>query len=189
MDYSFAAPDATIELLKCSLCEGYLSVAPIAVISDDGTQYKCGRCSSIKTGICSRATIYEHLAQFMTFPCIYKECTKKIPYSDVKDHEKVCEYRTVMCPRSGCTDIVRTKKVGEHFKEKHADVYHTNNFSIKNVYAYYNIDVMEKNGRTFLSFFDFDDINFGEYFAQLLLRLKGEPLVQESFLWNPWSQQ
>lgn len=160
MDVSFAAPDTTIELLKCSLCEGYLSVSPIALIGDD--QYKCGRCSTVKTQINTKVMIYEHLAKFMTFPCMFKECDKKLPFTEVKDHEKGCEYRTVMCPKSGCTEVFRLQNIGPHFKEKHDDVYHSNNFSIKNVYAYYNIDIMEKNGKTYLSFFDFDDVNFGE---------------------------
>lgn len=55
----------------------------------------------------------------------------------------------------------KVSKMAEHFKEKHNDVYHSNFFNIKNVYAYYNIDLLEKNGKTFISFFDFDDTNFG----------------------------
>lgn len=55
----------------------------------------------------------------------------------------------------------KVTKMAEHFKEKHNDVYHSNFFNIKNVYAYYNIDLLEKNGKTFISFFDFDDTNFG----------------------------
>lgn len=69
---TFVPPDSVVELLKCSLCEGYLSVSPICLISEDGNQYKCGRCNSIKTIISTRAVIYEHLAKHMIFPCIFK---------------------------------------------------------------------------------------------------------------------
>lgn len=154
-------PDKTLAHLKCSLCDGYLSVSPIMLISDDGHKYKCGRCSLIKTVVSSPATIYEQLAKLMSFPCNYPDCDKKIPFAGVKDHEKICEHRIVICPKANCNDIVKLIKIGAHFKEKHTDTYHSNSFYIKNVYAYYNIDVLEKNGKTYISLFDFDDVNFG----------------------------
>ncbi|XP_023014612.2 uncharacterized protein [Leptinotarsa decemlineata] len=161
MDSFFIPPENVIEQLKCSLCDSFLSVSPVALISEDGNQYKCGRCSAIKTTINTRATIYEHLAKLMTFPCNYKDCGKKIPFVDIKDHEKVCEQRSVICPKANCYESIKVQKIAHHFKEKHSEVYHTNMFCIKNVYAYYNIDVLEKNGKTYISIFDFDDNNFG----------------------------
>ncbi|KAJ8957884.1 hypothetical protein NQ318_001880 [Aromia moschata] len=161
MDNKFIPPDNVVDLLKCSLCDFYLSVSPIYLISDDGSQYKCGRCSSIKTMIAIRANMYEHLAKLMTFPCSYKECSEKLVFADVRDHEKTCLNRIITCPKANCHDSYKIWNISAHFKDKHADLFHTNMFMIKNVYAYYNIDVLEKNGKTYISLFDFDDINFG----------------------------
>ncbi|CAH1111837.1 unnamed protein product [Psylliodes chrysocephalus] len=161
MDPLYVVPETILGQLRCALCDSYLSVPPVALISEDGNQYKCGRCSSIKTVINTRATIYESLAKLMSFPCNFADCGKKIPFVDVRDHEKVCEQRTVICPKANCNETIKVQKIGSHFKEKHNDSYHQNIFFIKNVYAYYNIDVLEKNGKTYVSFFDFDDVNFG----------------------------
>ncbi|XP_072382344.1 uncharacterized protein [Diabrotica undecimpunctata] len=156
-----AVPDNVLSLLKCSLCESYLSVLPITLISEDGNQYKCGRCSTVKTIINTRALIYEHLAKLMTFSCNYSGCGKKIPFTDVRDHEKVCDQKSVACPKEKCNEVVKVSKFGAHFKEKHADAHHVNSFLIKNIYINSNIDVLEKNGKTYLAIFDFDDVNFG----------------------------
>ncbi|VEN61370.1 unnamed protein product [Callosobruchus maculatus] len=161
MEGMFTPPDAVTDSLKCSLCDCYLSVAPIALISDDGSQYKCGRCSAVKTIINTRATIYENVAKLLVFPCIFKGCDKKIPFVNVRDHEKICAQRSTICPKTGCSDSIKILKMGQHFKEKHSESFHTDYFSIKNAYAYYNIDVLEKDGKSFIGFFDFDEANFG----------------------------
>ncbi|XP_057655753.1 uncharacterized protein LOC130893538 [Diorhabda carinulata] len=161
MESQCVIPDNILAQLKCSLCEGYLSVPPIMVISEDGDKYKCGRCYLIKTVVSNPAIIYELLANIMLFPCNYPDCNIKIPFADVKDHEKICEHRSVICPKANCNDIIKLLKIGAHFKEKHIETYHSNSFNIKNVHAYYNIDVLEKNGKTYISLFDFDDVNFG----------------------------
>lgn len=75
---SFVPPDNVFDLLKCALCDDFLSVSPISLISEDGNQYKCGRCHSIKTIISTRAVIYEHVAKLMVFPCIFKVLIKTI---------------------------------------------------------------------------------------------------------------
>ncbi|KAJ8929367.1 hypothetical protein NQ314_017948 [Rhamnusium bicolor] len=108
-----------------------------------------------------KATMYEHLAKLMSFPCSYKECNVKIPFGEVKDHEKSCTHRTIVCPKANCHDSFKIWSIASHFKEKHNDLFHSSNFCIKNVYAYYNVDVLEKNGKTYVSLFDFDDSNFG----------------------------
>lgn len=157
----FVPPDSVVDQLKCALCDFYLSILPVYLISDDGNQYKCGRCTSVKTMINIKVNMYEPLAKLLTFPCSYKECSEKISSSDVKEHERSCAYRTVLCPKANCHETYKIWSIASHFKEKHADLFHLNFFTIKNVYAYYNIDVLEKNGKTYISLFDFDDINFG----------------------------
>ncbi|XP_018562381.1 uncharacterized protein LOC108904349 [Anoplophora glabripennis] len=157
----FVPPDSVVDQLKCALCDFYLSILPVYLISDDGNQYKCGRCSSIKTMISIKVNMYEHLAKLISFPCSYKECTDKVLSNDVKEHERTCPHRTILCPKANCHDNYKIWSISSHFKDKHSDLFHTNFFTIKNVYAYYNIDVLEKNGKTFISLFDFDDINFG----------------------------
>lgn len=161
MDSLTVVPADVVGKLKCCFCDGPLSVPPITLITQDGNQYKCGRCISIKSVPNIRAVIYEHLAKLMLFPCIYKSCLKTIPFEDVHEHEKICEHRTTICPKVNCSESMKISMLSQHFKDKHSDTYHTNSFIIKNVYAYNNIDLLEKNGKTYISIFDSDD----NYFA------------------------
>nr|CAI5830797.1 unnamed protein product [Callosobruchus analis] len=76
------------------------------------------------------------------------------PQAEIKDKE-------IVCPQPKCFEKITLKDISDHYKEHHIDNFHFNSFSIKNVYAYYNIDVLVKYGKTFILLFDFDDLNFG----------------------------
>lgn len=66
-----------------------------------------------------------------------------------------------MCPLSKCTEKIILKDISKHFRDAHINNYHFDKFTIKKVYAYYSIEVLMKNDKTYLVFFDFDDMNFG----------------------------
>ncbi|KAJ8911272.1 hypothetical protein NQ315_015275 [Exocentrus adspersus] len=146
-----------VKELKCSLCEHSLSVSPISIISEDATKYKCGRCHGIKTYVETRCYMYEKLAKHMIFPCIYAGCEEKLEWSQVKEHEKKCEHRKIVCPKQDCDVQVGVNDFITHFKEKHKESYHQDKLSVSNVQSYYSLDLLEKDGRLYFAIFDYND--------------------------------
>ncbi|KAJ8929366.1 hypothetical protein NQ314_017947 [Rhamnusium bicolor] len=69
--------------------------------------------------------------------------------------------KIVTCPTVNCYDTYDIQTIGNHFKEKHMDFFHWNNFTIKNVYSYFNIDVLVRYGKTYIVLFDYNDTLFG----------------------------
>lgn len=55
----------------------------------------------------------------MVFPCIYAECSKRISWTKVQQHELECPYRTISCPDMDCEAIILCTKIVEHFNEFH----------------------------------------------------------------------
>ncbi|KAJ8909958.1 hypothetical protein NQ315_014910 [Exocentrus adspersus] len=84
-------PDHVAEQLRCDLCHGYLSVAPITALED---KISCGRCNPGWP----RNTAYEKLAQFAIFPCTY--CEASLAWGEVQSHEERCRSKVVLCPSS-----------------------------------------------------------------------------------------
>ncbi|CAG9824088.1 unnamed protein product [Phaedon cochleariae] len=110
--------------MKCCLCEIVLSIPPIMVLSQDGTRLKCGRCKNRndELSIC-RSVVFERMAKFISFPCIYNDCNEIIPWKDVESHEDACDKRTVKCPiyYQNCEENVRVLNLEEHLKRYHED--------------------------------------------------------------------
>ncbi|KAG5885458.1 hypothetical protein JTB14_037039 [Gonioctena quinquepunctata] len=104
--------------LKCSICQNYLSVPPIHYIFEE--QFRCGRCLFITINLKSRADLYERLAKFYKFPCIYEGCGQEIPWTDVPHHEASCPKRIVMCPFK-CNQKLNIQEMKEHFNLQHID--------------------------------------------------------------------
>lgn len=69
--------------------------------------------------------------------------------------------KEITCPLSKCFDKITLSSINTHFQEHHINNFHFNKFTIKNIYAYYNVDVLVKNDKIYLVLFDFDDMNFG----------------------------
>ncbi|KAJ8981959.1 hypothetical protein NQ317_002133 [Molorchus minor] len=161
MGDTYLLTDEIAKTLRCSLCGSCLSVPPISIISEDGSKYKCGRCHQIKTHIETKVIMYENLAKHMIFPCIYKNCTEKLKWTEVKDHEKKCPHRTIVCPRDKCEDEFLYNQFTDHFQKKHPDSFHTDKFQLKNVHSYYNLDVLVKNDQTYIVIFDYDEVKYG----------------------------
>ncbi|XP_056636260.1 uncharacterized protein LOC130444916 [Diorhabda sublineata] len=130
-------PTETINKLKCDLCRGYLSVPPIYSCKD---KYACGRCNPEW----ERNVIYEELAQYMIFPCVF--CEVGYPWGAVQYHEEKCrKYRlicppinskrgpnrgqyhqkcwkqNVRCPFDLCLDNIDVNDILKHFDKHHPD--------------------------------------------------------------------
>lgn len=80
--------------------------------------------------------------------------------ADVKDEPESLD-KEIVCPLPKCTEKINKKDISNHFQEMHINNFHFDKFTIKNVYAYYSVDIVMKNDKTFMVFFDFDDMNFG----------------------------
>lgn len=55
----------------------------------------------------------------MVFPCIYPDCSTKLIWSRVQQHEIECVYRTMPCPNIDCETVILCSKLIEHFNECH----------------------------------------------------------------------
>lgn len=145
--------------LKCSLCNNFLSFSPVTIISEDGTKFKCGRCL-IKTHINIRAVVYENLAKYMKFPCIYTSCNEVLGWKDVKSHEKICEHRTITCIVGNCDEVLLLKNFVQHIKEKHNKYFYSGSLSINNMHNSYGLCVFEHEGGSYLIFYNHDGGRF-----------------------------
>ncbi|CAH1176980.1 unnamed protein product [Phaedon cochleariae] len=122
--------------MKCCLCKNVLSVPPIMVLSEDGTELKCGRCenNNDKASICRNIAL-ENMAMFFSFPCKYRNCNEMIPWREVESHEDACDERTIGCPihYQECSEgRVQVLTLEEHCKRYHKEniYYETLNFSL-----------------------------------------------------------
>lgn len=110
--------------LTCSVCKKYLSIAPICM---NKGKFICGRCGPIGEHV----TIYEELAQFMTFPCSNAPCNVQIKWVQVKSHELTCPYKPVICPKINCNACHLSKDLYHHFSNEHPELLFSNGDIIK----------------------------------------------------------
>ncbi|KAF7281487.1 hypothetical protein GWI33_004732 [Rhynchophorus ferrugineus] len=101
---------------KCISCNKHVFVPPITTM--DGRKLKCGRCSSVNTDYKTRLYGLEKLASYMEFPCEVDLCDAIVPWGKVTDHERVCSYRTIVCPMGNC-DEYPMNTITSHFKRYH----------------------------------------------------------------------
>lgn len=85
----------------------------------------------------------------------------KLSIQDEKPVQPESLDKEIVCPLAKCTEKFILKNISTHFQDTHINNFHFNKFTIKNVYAYYSVDVLMKNDKIYLVFFDFDDMNFG----------------------------
>lgn len=156
MDTRFVLPRSITDELKCDLCHSYLSIAPISSYED---KFACGRCNPGWP----RNIIYEHIAQFMVFPCTYCEeqlswsllekhesqCREnvilcpskynknfqlsKIPQSSIGEYHKKCQDRQIACPFDFCDATYEVNNIGKHFGKYHKDYVFTNVVKAKKI--------------------------------------------------------
>ncbi|KAK9889746.1 hypothetical protein WA026_007128 [Henosepilachna vigintioctopunctata] len=119
--------------LKCLICNNCLCVPPILENSVFGTicgRWKCSILAHTK-GQNNRQTVYETLAKYLIFPCMYKNngCETELKWGDVEQHEEICTYKNFCCPLSmdhlctsneeKCNWIGDTYELISHLEEYH----------------------------------------------------------------------
>lgn len=116
-----------LETLKCSMCDNYLSCAPI-MAKPNGDSI-CGRCKipDEEKHLAVRMNAYERLASDKYFPCRYRKdgCTATLKMADIKQHEAYCEFHELECPLlpSGtCPWMGPQNKLLEHYEGKHSQL-------------------------------------------------------------------
>lgn len=93
-------PKVALDELKCANCNRYISIGPVKVIHSC-KEFLCGRCPTQENEPHTLNIIYEKVAQFTQFPCIYDEfgCKQTFPFGEqMKDHEDSCVYKPNACP-------------------------------------------------------------------------------------------
>lgn len=123
-------PQTAIENFKCVLCHRHVFVSPIT--TKDERSFKCGRCSFIKSDHSVQAHALEKMASYMKFPCTFEGCDVTIPWGEVTDHEKTCNYRVINCPSGDCNDSYPIHKIVPHFVEKHKNHMTSNEYQLNN---------------------------------------------------------
>ncbi|KAG5896737.1 hypothetical protein JTB14_031719 [Gonioctena quinquepunctata] len=113
-----------VKHMRCSLCNCFLSVPPILIISNDGKENLCGRCEKV-TDLkeATRNLCFENLARFLNFPCIYNYCPENLQWGEVEEHERTCKFKSIQCPiyyQHNCTDVVEISQFENHMKKKHS---------------------------------------------------------------------
>lgn len=94
----FPIPQHVLDNLKCSLCDGYLSVKPLMIRNED--QQICGKCFKLlptdEKEKCVRQIGLETLSEVLIFPCRYNiwGCSYTSGWCDEKHHETECSYRS-----------------------------------------------------------------------------------------------
>jgi hypothetical protein len=150
--------------LKCSACNSCLSYFPIYLSGDK--ENICSRCiNSLPQGSCFRNEIYETLAQFVQFPCLYKNegCSKEFFPKDIPHHEENCKFRTIKCPTSHfslCTWQGARPTYLHHCQDKHFDLMLKNSefqFDLSQSHHYDNL--LEYNDTMFIVSQKFYSIN------------------------------
>lgn len=127
-----------LKSVKCIYCEMYLSVPPIYITSQDGKKYKCGRCK-VKSYIHCRAVMYEKIAKYLSFPCVYKECTEVLSFKDVAKHEELCEHKVIKCIARSCKQELSMTEFAPHMKENHEKVYYKDSVALKNAHETFGL--------------------------------------------------
>lgn len=118
--------DQILEQLRCSLCKGYLSYAPIQLLPDGRSI--CGRCSlSNSDQQTYRQITLETIIGKVLFPCQFKKfgCEERLLFGSTNEHEDKCVFRSFVCPLSSsrtCSWEGSVVQMPEHFIKEHTDL-------------------------------------------------------------------
>nr|XP_015838988.1 PREDICTED: uncharacterized protein LOC100141711 [Tribolium castaneum] len=124
VDFTALITEETLSKLKCDDCKNHLSHFPIYVSNDK--KNICGRCSKTQENL-TRNEVYEGLAQFIQFPCQYKNkgCGEIFFPKDIPTHEERCVFRIIECPTKHFTSCDWTgalPTVLVHCQNKHNEL-------------------------------------------------------------------
>lgn len=124
--------NASEELYKCGRCKDiiYRSTAQQVHFQQSWPTHQNFNRSKIQN-MCRanlnetsfyRATLYEGVAQHLSFPCRYNQCNEKIVWGKIETHERDCPHRTICCPLfdSGCSKMLKMNELVQHFKITHS---------------------------------------------------------------------
>nr|XP_023024583.1 uncharacterized protein LOC111512669 [Leptinotarsa decemlineata]XP_023024584.1 uncharacterized protein LOC111512669 [Leptinotarsa decemlineata] len=116
---AFIIPDKILETLICNTCHKYLSVKPVKVYPN--RHIKCGRCSRSKKQGDGIISLFGLVANNSLFKCInrYDGCRELLNYSQVRDHEKICQSRSYQCPLCSGDEKIPTFFLVKHFRDEH----------------------------------------------------------------------
>ncbi|XP_044258658.1 uncharacterized protein LOC123007426 [Tribolium madens] len=112
-------PQEALNSAKCNLCNKFLSYFPIYTCENN--QPICGRCSAIlNDSNFQRATLFEQIAQYLKFPCIYhtEGCVENLFPDEVPNHEENCPYKIIACSQE-CMWQGSVNELLDHFEETH----------------------------------------------------------------------
>ncbi|CAG9769241.1 unnamed protein product [Ceutorhynchus assimilis] len=113
---------ATLEKLKCTRCQKYLSILPIhRNLQGD---IICGRCPIDDASGFIRDELYESAIEFQKFPCTNRGsgCLEVLSPAKLAEHEKCCHYMKHECPTkvyNNCTWEGNLVDVLDHFEKAH----------------------------------------------------------------------
>lgn len=118
----FLGVPVILDALRCSFCNGPLSIPPIMLTNNVTGQYKCGRCTKVETDFFLRESLYETLAQFNKFPCGYPNCTERVGWNEpMKEHEMRCQHKTIICPELKCQSFIKIIDIENHLHSHQYD--------------------------------------------------------------------
>ncbi|KAJ8957864.1 hypothetical protein NQ318_001860 [Aromia moschata] len=163
MGSKIVIPNESIESFRCSLCQNYLSVPPVMIITKDGEQQKCGRCRDVRTKLNVRNKFYENLVKLSSFPCIYPKCAGRIQWGDVEDHERLCPNRTVACPifLHNCDETVEVSDYKSHCVTKHPNFLYFEKFVYNGIkFGFYYVRILVKHELPFLIYVNAEKDDF-----------------------------
>lgn len=147
-------PKSLLNQLRCSQCEGYLSIGPL-MVTTVGVQI-CGKCYKIlpadeKRKYVRQVGLEAVAAQMLIFPCRYHQqgCTVQILFNEGEDHERECPHRQILlqddsndCPDVNPTVITVERQTKElHLQSKYSLKPNKNNAVLK-----YTIDIGASSG-------------------------------------------
>lgn len=106
--------------MKCNFCQSPLSVPPIIIIKEDGSEHKCGRCVQVVSNINIRNVLFENIAKNIEFSCKYVHCGKKILWDEpIRNHELICPEKAINCPDLDCGQCLKQTEIGQHYLTNH----------------------------------------------------------------------
>ncbi|XP_050307010.1 2',5'-phosphodiesterase 12-like [Anthonomus grandis grandis] len=155
-------PEQIARNFKCSVCQKYLFVPPVT--TNDGTTFRCGRCSFIPTDMNTPVFGFEKLASYLAYPCTFQGCSKVLPWDEISAHEQICRFRIISCPCYSCDESYPINKLMVHFDEKHKKYMcmtqcHIQNRNIK-LPNRCLMRLLISHGQPFLMFNYRDDVHF-----------------------------
>ncbi|KAK5641468.1 hypothetical protein RI129_010015 [Pyrocoelia pectoralis] len=120
---SYDLPQDIVNTLLCSICDGYLSCAPVMEVKRN---LICGRCDKNSTDAVLQVA-YERVMSNFVFPCRFDKhgCEKRLLFNSSMEHEKQCKYRILHCPallKIPCTSKLSACELRAHFEEHHREL-------------------------------------------------------------------